>query len=172
VDSGKTGRFGKPAYAGLRQIRSKGIEWDSDFRLGYRWRGFASISFNHTDDLSGNSVVGSRPYLGNLGLNYRLNDAIHLAGNVSHGGVMAIEPYDDRERFASYWVWNLAANYHLPKTGWRARLAINNLTDAQVASPSPINIDLSQLAGKPVAPYSGGYSSPGRQVTLSLDYQF
>ena len=164
--------FGQEDYPGMRQIRARGIEWDSDFRFGYRWRGFASVSFNHTDDLAGNAVVGSRPYLGNLGLDYRLNDAIHLAGNVSHGGAMAIEPYDDRERFASYWVWNLAANYNLPKTGWRARFLVNNLTDVQVASPSPINIDLSGLAKKPTAPYAAGYLSPGRQFTLSLDYQF
>ncbi|WP_157862706.1 TonB-dependent receptor [Thiomicrospira cyclica] len=164
--------FGQEDYPGMRQIRARGIEWDSDFRFGYRWRGFASVSFNHTDDLAGNAVVGSRPYLGNLGLDYRLSDAIHLAGNVSYGGAMAIEPYDDRERFASYWVWNLAANYNLPKTGWRARFVVNNLTDVAVASPSPINIDLSGLAEKPTAPYAAGYLSPGRQFTLSLDYQF
>ena len=169
---GKTDTFGKPVYAGLRQIRAKGVEWDADYRLGFRWRGFASVSINQTDDLSNNRVVGSRPYLGRVGLDYKVHDALHLSGTLTHAAPLALEPYDDRDDLPSYWLWNTAASYMLPARGWRARLAINNLTDAQVASPSPINIALSRLAQKPTAPYPGGYLSPGRQFTLSLDYQF
>ncbi|SFR53455.1 TonB-dependent receptor [Thiomicrospira sp. ALE5] len=164
--------FGQQDYAGLSQIRARGIEWDSDFRLTSRWRGFANLSFNQTDDLSGNAVVGSRPYLGRLGLDYKFNDALHLAGSVSHAAPLALEPYDDRDDLPSYWLWNAAANYMLPARGWRARLAVNNLTDVQVASPSPLNITLSKLAERPVAPYANGYLHQGRSITLSLNYQF
>ncbi|AHF00698.1 TonB-denpendent receptor [Thiomicrospira aerophila AL3] len=164
--------FGQTDYAGLRQIRAKGVEWDADFRLGFRWRGFTNLSINQTDDLSGNAVVGSRPYLGRLGLDYKFNDALHLAGSVSYAAPLALEPYDDRDDLPSYWLWNAAANYMLPVRGWRARLTVNNLTNVQVASPSPINVSLSQLAGKPTAPYANGYLHEGRSITLSLDYQF
>lgn len=168
----RASEFGQQDYPGLRQIRVKGLEWDTEFRMGQHWRGFANLSVNRTDDSHGNAVVGSRPYFGRLGLDYKLNDTLNLTGNLSHAGPLALEPYDNRDNLPGYWLFNTAVNYSLPTKNWRARFAVNNLTDVQVASPSPINTALSKEAKKPIAPYAAGYLSPGRQFTLSLDYQF
>lgn len=164
--------FGQEDYPGLTELQARGIEWDSDFKLSRSLRGFASLSFNQPRDKLDYAVLGSRPYLGRLGLHYDYNGQLGLAINLSHGAKVALEPYDSRKELPAYWVWTMAANYRFANSGWHARLMVNNLTHQTQASPSPINRDLSLLNRQATAPYPEGYPGEGRRATLSVAYQF
>ncbi|MBE0493636.1 MAG: TonB-dependent receptor [Thiomicrospira sp.] len=158
----------------FNNVRSKGLEWDTEFNLIRGLNGFANASWLETKDADNDvRLVGSTDRMAALGLNYELNPQWRLAVWSKYIGERFREPYDSRENLKPYSVTNLTASYASETfKGLVFRLGVENLADSEQYYASPVNGTLSGLAGEFIAAYQADYLGTGRQFWAKMHYAF
>lgn len=158
----------------FNNVRSKGLEWDTEFNVTRGLNGFANASWLDTQDADNEvRLVGSTDRMAALGLNYEFNSQWRLAVWSKYIGERFREPYDSRENLKPYSVTNLTASYASQAfKGLVLRVGVENLSDTEQRYVSPVNGTLSGLAGEYIAAYQADYLGAGRQFWAKMQYEF
>lgn len=145
----------------LSQVRARGVELETFFKITKEWYGFANYTYNEStieeDDMdphfAGNILAHSPLNKGNIGFTYDNPSILKGTLQARYAGTS----YDDNAntlKLGSYWTLDLFLSRQLGRH-FKASFDIENILDREYDIPS-FNV----------------YRSPGRLWAASLTYEF